>query len=261
MPDPNNPVAPPEPGPNEVTDERALLLAQHVIHVQGGFTTPEREAERALADLVTSPGSIQWDKLKAEVDDALRRRMRELEADVTEVEAGRVQRVTATDLAAQAAVAEEFPDLPDGVEPGQIDMALVRRYRELREAADVAEAEKKAYKEEADKLEQQLVEMYSDAGLQNLSVDGKTVYLHRSTFAQRLPGVDAEMVEEALREAGAGDLIKTTVNANTLGAYVREFDEREEPLPEPIAKVLQLGERFSIRINAQAKKPTRRRKT
>lgn len=57
--------------PTEVTPERALMLAQHAIHVQGGFSTPEIEAERARKDMAASAAPIDWDKMQAELDTAL----------------------------------------------------------------------------------------------------------------------------------------------------------------------------------------------
>jgi hypothetical protein len=51
----------------QVTAERAAMLAAHAIHVQGGFSTPAIEKARAEAQLAQSPGSIDWDKMQAEV--------------------------------------------------------------------------------------------------------------------------------------------------------------------------------------------------
>lgn len=142
------------------------------------------------------------------------------------------------------------PNEPDEPAGGDVDTALVRRYKELREAEKAADAEKAAIKEEADALEGRLIEMFSDAGVPSISLDGKTIYLHRSTYAQRLPGIDTDDLKAALREAGAGDLIKESINANTLSAYVRELlDVDEAPgLPEPLVGVLELGERFAVRV-------------
>ena len=53
-----------------VTDERAAMLAQHAIFVQGGFSTPEIERARAEADLAAG-GTIDWDTMQAEVNAAL----------------------------------------------------------------------------------------------------------------------------------------------------------------------------------------------
>jgi hypothetical protein len=59
-----------ENDPNVVTDERAQMLALHAIYVQGGYSDPERERLRAEADIARG-GTIDWAKMKAEVDAAL----------------------------------------------------------------------------------------------------------------------------------------------------------------------------------------------
>lgn len=234
----DNPI--PEPGPNDVTAARAQMLANHAIYVQGGASDPEREAERARKQLAASPDSIDWKRMEVEVETAMWERMRRLSAEVAVEEAKQeARRTAATEPAAEP------------VEPsGEVDTNLVRRYKELRLAEKAADAEKAAIKDEADKLEGQLIEMFTDAGVPSISLDGKTIFLHRSTFAQRLPGIDADDVKAALRAAGAGDLIGETVNANTLSAYVRELcDEDGGPgLPEPLREVLELGERFAVRV-------------
>lgn len=228
----------PEAGPNDVTPERAKMLAQHAVYVQGGYSDPEREAERARGQLAKSPGSIDWARMTSEVQTALEERVAALSADVT----------------AEAAKQAD-PELAAASEAG-IDTALVRRYKDLRSAEAASDSERKAMKEEADKLEQQIVDMYADAGVPSLSLDGKTVYLHRSTYAQRLPGLTSEDVMEALRKSGHGDIVKDSVNGQTLNALVRELCDGDEPkgLPEPLAEVLEMGERFAIRITDAGRK-------
>jgi hypothetical protein len=160
------------------------------------------------------------------------------------------------------AAADPYLDEPPPDTDGQIDMNLVRRYKALKEQQAISEAEAKAMKDEAEIIEEQLIEQFSEAGVQNLNVDGKTVYLHRSIYAQRLPDKTAEDVIAALEAAGAGDLVKPTVNANTLSAYVRELTEDDDApgLPPAVAEVLAPGERFSVRVIAggtKAKSKTR----
>jgi hypothetical protein len=53
-----------------ITDEQALILAQHAIHVQGGYSTPEIERERAKRDLAGG-GTIDFDRMKSELDKAI----------------------------------------------------------------------------------------------------------------------------------------------------------------------------------------------
>jgi hypothetical protein len=154
-------------------------------------------------------------------------------------------------------VAATAPDEADTVAPDpapdpSLPIAKVRRYKELRGLQQQGEAEAKAFKEEADKLEAELIDAFAEAGVQNINVDGKTVYLHRSVYARRCEGVTADDVKAALRAAGAGELVTETVNANTLSAYVREFTEDDDApgLPEPLVGVLEPGERFGVRIIA-----------
>lgn len=158
---------------------------------------------------------------------------------------------------ATPAVDDNAPAADDG--PTQLDLEKVRRYQELRAAQKGLESEADAIKAEANKLEAELIEAFADAGLQNMNVNDHTVYLHRSTFATRCEGVTADDVKAALRAAGAGDLVTETVNAQTLSAYVRELvDVDDAPgLPEPLKDVLDLGERFALRVRS-APKPKRR---
>lgn len=161
---------------------------------------------------------------------------------------------------AQGVVPDDEPP-PDPGSPG-INPALLRRYQHLRDLQKSSEAEAEAFKQEANLIEAELVEAFGEAGMQNVNIDGRTIYLHRSTFAQRAAGVDVEDVKAALRAAGADDLISETVNHQTLSAYVRELLDDDGPgLPPALDGVLELGERYSIRVRAAAtgggkRKPT-----
>lgn len=71
----------PDIDPNVVTDERAQMLAQHCIYVQGGFSTAEIERKRAESDLAKSPGCIGWDRMQAEVAEAMLARIKAMTPD------------------------------------------------------------------------------------------------------------------------------------------------------------------------------------
>lgn len=133
-----------------------------------------------------------------------------------------------------------------------LDLELLRKYRELRDLQKQSTAEVTAFKEEADKIEIKLIELFSEAGMQNVNIDGRTIYLHRDVYARRLAGVSAEELQAALVRAGAGDLIKESVNGSTLSAYVRELTEDDDApgLPIELDGILEPGERFTVRIIA-----------
>lgn len=52
--------------PQKITPQRAQLLATHAIVVQGGFSTPEIEKERAEKD-IAGGGKIDFDKIGREI--------------------------------------------------------------------------------------------------------------------------------------------------------------------------------------------------
>lgn len=214
---------------DEVTPARAEMLAQHAIYVQGGYSDPEREAARARTQLAESPGSIDWDKMQAEVDAALAKRY--------------------------ATAAPPSDDDPG--DPG-LDTVLLRRYRDLRDQQKIADAEASAFKEEADAIEAQLIDQFTDAGMQSISIDGKTIYLHEAVYARKAAGTDTEDLKAALRASGHGDLVSETVNGNTLNAWVRELTDPENPdapgLPDELDGILERGERYSVRIVASRAK-------
>lgn len=136
-----------------------------------------------------------------------------------------------------------------------IPLALLRRYSELRGLEKISKAEAEAYKQEADVIQSQLVDHFAEAGMQNINIDGKTLYLHRDVFAAREDGIEETDVHAALRAAGAESLIAEKVNHQSLSAYIRELTDDDGPgLPEPLVGVLRAAERFSVRIRAAAKK-------
>jgi hypothetical protein len=72
----------PEAPAHVVTDERAQMLANHVIYVQGGFSDAATERARA-EDEITRGGSIDWHAMKAEVMTAIAARMASLPPERT----------------------------------------------------------------------------------------------------------------------------------------------------------------------------------
>ena len=111
------------------------------------------------------------------------------------------------------------------------------------------EAQLKTHKEELAKREERLLEKFSRDGIQNMkTATGQTVYLNREVFA-RLVG-DTENAHTAIRQAGLGDFIKATVNAQTLRAYVREKEESEEEIPQGLQPYIDVTEVYRLRVRS-----------
>ena len=120
-----------------------------------------------------------------------------------------------------ADLAQRMIDVKTTIEDMEEDLsALKKEYNELR-SQSIPEAMQDAG-------------LVSDSGKGSFTLEtGETVYIKNDLFAN-VNAVDREALFEYLREQGAGDLIKPTVNHNTLRAYAKEQLERGVKLPEII---------------------------
>ena len=125
----------------------------------------------------------------------------------------------------------------------------VNEYVALTQAIRAIEDDLKWRKDELRKLEERLLETFAQDGIRNMkTAAGQTVYLNRELFA-RLVG-DPEQAHTAIRQAGLGDFIKPTVNAQTLRAYVREKEANEEEMPEGLQPYINVSEVYRLRVRS-----------
>lgn len=129
-----------------------------------------------------------------------------------------------------------------------MDMDRVREYMRLRNEQRRREAEAGEAKEQADNIEQELLEQFAEDGVQNLTVDGQTVYLQRTVFAMVDGAYTREQVIERLRQADLGHFVRDGYNHQTLSAWIRELDDSEEPIPPQLEGVINRGEKYNVRV-------------
>ena len=123
---------------------------------------------------------------------------------------------------------------------------LVAEYAQKTEQRRKLDAESKRLATEIAALDEQLVEQFAQAGIQNIkTATGQTVSLRREIFA-KLTG-DQKKSYTALRRAGLGDFIKEGVNTQTLSAYVREL---EEVLPKGLQPYIDVTEVYRMRMRS-----------
>ncbi len=128
-----------------------------------------------------------------------------------------------------------------------MDMDRIREYIRLRRTQREREAESAAVKEEADAIEQVLLEEFAVDGVQNMNVDGTTVYLQRMLWAQVDNAYDSGQVIERLRDAGLDHFVREGYSTQTLSSWLRDLEREEEPLPQALDGVIRPYERFSLR--------------
>lgn len=106
----------------------------------------------------------------------------------------------------------------------QATTSKIRDYIEISSKLKQLGDEVEALSEKKNALERELVEELAVGGVDNVRLDGVTVY-RWSTLRSNIKSGQKEAAIEALRSLGYGDIVKeeVTVNANTLAAVIREI--------------------------------------
>ena len=127
-----------------------------------------------------------------------------------------------------------------------MDNELLHKFVDLETKRRELDREHKRVKEQCAETEARLLKEFEAAGMESAKVDGMTVYLHRQLWAS--PGeAGRDAVVVALKETGMDQYVSENYNANSLSAFVREMENTEQALPEQLANVLKVVEKFSLR--------------
>lgn len=131
-----------------------------------------------------------------------------------------------------------------------MDTADVRQYVALRQRVKELEAAAKGVKEEADSIEQRLLDEFAQEGVDRMTLDGITVYLKNDHYPAMKDGVDRAQVVAALagNEHSRG-LVTEGYNGNSFNAFIRELagPEGDQPLPEYLADLVEVHTKSSLR--------------
>ncbi len=135
--------------------------------------------------------------------------------------------------------------------------AKVVEFKKLLDRKDELEELTKENNAAKEELEKEIVQIMIDNEKPSTVVDGFNYSLKQETRyskkseeeLQRLQNEEGIVFYEVLREQGLGDIIKETVNANTLQstmkALVEELPEGEE-MPEELAKCLSIFPKMGV---------------
>ena len=103
-------------------------------------------------------------------------------------------------------------------------------------------------------LEKKLLVEFADEGMATAKIDGTTLWLDRKIWASA--GGDMDGAVAALKAAGEEDMVKESINRNTLSAWVREQapskfaspEEVQAALPGPLKDAIKVTETNNIRV-------------
>ena len=134
------------------------------------------------------------------------------------------------------------------------DAEQVAQYIGLKREIKRQETQLKKLKKVAAQIEEELIPTFKADQCQRLTLSGWTAYLDRKVYASA--GGDMDGLVNALQSAGEFDLVKETVNGNTLSGWVREFDpdrllsadEIVEKLPKQVRDAITVSEKFTVRV-------------
>jgi hypothetical protein len=96
------------------------------------------------------------------------------------------------------------------------------------------------------KIEEALLKEFADEGMSRAAIGTTTLWLDHKVWASA--GGDMDGAVSALREAGFNDLVKESINRNTLSAWVREQAPSKLSSPEEIQAALPAGVRDAIKV-------------
>jgi hypothetical protein len=119
-----------------------------------------------------------------------------------------------------------------------------------------AEATVKKLTTEQAKMERSLLERMGDEGIASLKVETDTgrftISPRRELRASCIPGHEADL-DSGFRAIGYDDMVKESVNANRLSAYVREIDAAGGEIPPEIAGAIQIVELFKLGVTRSSR--------
>lgn len=127
-----------------------------------------------------------------------------------------------------------------------VDMRVFERAVANRKKIMRLEADLRAAKEERDTLEEQILEVFASTGMDSGTFGGMTVYPYPDVRASVKAGKMPEFCE-IMRRMGYEEVVKETVNANTLTSIVKSMREKDgDDIPPEMAELLNILERWKV---------------
>lgn len=122
-------------------------------------------------------------------------------------------------------------------ETASLDLKLLRKFARLDKLKSVLNAALDKVNAKLDPVREHVVDHMVDAGIPNIKISGRTVYLSNEIWPKRLGTPDE--VTKALEESGLGEYVKKGYNHQSIGGYFREMVKNKEPIPPEVLKVIE----------------------
>ena len=137
-----------------------------------------------------------------------------------------------------------------------LDLGELQRYVSMDLEIKELEAKAKELKKEKDKIEEQLIDGMVDAGIQNMKIGDRTVYIRTQLWASapdledpmtgEVVGKDWDTALAAMKAYGYSNMIETRVNPQRISSLIRELDDTEEGIPDGLAESHKISEKVQL---------------
>ena len=117
--------------------------------------------------------------------------------------------------------------------------ALYREKLELQDRLNIVN-------HEVEDMQESLLNYFADAGQSKTTIDGLTLYVETTLWANAKPG-ESEAACAALVANGYADFVHPTFNVQTLSAAARELEKQGETFPEAVLAHLDVKAKIQIR--------------
>lgn len=118
-----------------------------------------------------------------------------------------------------------------------------KRIIALDDIRDRLAAQQKAIAAERADVEKELLEDFERDGIQNMTVDGRQVYLRHTV---RYSAPDKQAARAALEHAGMEDFLEYTFNIQSVSAELRRRDRDGEAVPADLQEAFATFDHFQI---------------
>jgi len=131
-----------------------------------------------------------------------------------------------------------------------MDTDILREFVRITKEKDELDARLTAKKAEQSRLEQQVLYELAQSGIQNIKIDGKTLYMRADTYVSVKEGVDPEAAMKVLDDLDLGDFHKERITLQSVSAWVRERRREEEQIPAEFEAVFNTSPVYRIGITS-----------
>lgn len=127
-------------------------------------------------------------------------------------------------------------------------LELADKLKSLKEEKKELDNRAKEINAEIEEVESEMVQLMLEQEVGKFERAGSTFYINTKLFASPVAERKQELYE-ALKTKGYGDLVKETVIANSLSAFIKEqMEENEDQLPEWLEGLVNVYEKNTIGI-------------